>query len=87
LEVGALRAPHGPVNKVIAAPQTGQRWADGWEDQPAMPDPSTAAAAGALPRALEDDDLMAQREVLCDECGSALEQLPEEGGGELQCAH
>jgi hypothetical protein len=41
----------------------------------------------ALHRALEDDDLMAQREVLCDGCRAALEQLPEEGGNELQCAH
>jgi hypothetical protein len=41
----------------------------------------------ALHRALEDDDLMAERQVLCDESGAALEQLPEEGGDELQCAH
>jgi hypothetical protein len=37
----------------------------------------------ALHGALEDDDLMAEREVLCDECGAALEQLPEEGDDEL----
>jgi hypothetical protein len=30
---------------------------------------------------------MAEREVLCDEFGAALEQLPEEGGDESQCAH
>jgi len=33
----------------------------------------------ALHRALEDDDLMAESEVLRDECGAALEQLLEEG--------
>jgi hypothetical protein len=41
----------------------------------------------ALHRSLEDYDLMPERQVLCDECGAALEQLPEEGGDELQCAH
>ena len=41
----------------------------------------------ALHRALQDDDLMAEREVLRDECGATLEQLPEEGGDESQCAH
>jgi hypothetical protein len=41
----------------------------------------------ALHRALEDDDLMAESEVLRGECGAALEQLPEEGGDESQCAH
>jgi hypothetical protein len=30
---------------------------------------------------------MAESEVLRGECGAALEQLPEEGGDELQCAH
>ncbi len=30
---------------------------------------------------------MAEGEVLCDECGTALKQLPDEGGDELQCAH
>jgi hypothetical protein len=30
---------------------------------------------------------MPESEVLRDECSAALEQLPEEGGDELQCAH
>jgi hypothetical protein len=41
----------------------------------------------ALQRALEDGYLLAERQVLRSECGAALEQLPEEGGDELQCVH
>jgi hypothetical protein len=37
--------------------------------------------------ALEGENLMAKGEVLRGECGAALEQLPEEGGEELQSAH
>ena len=55
--------------------------------EPDPEDPVSPMEPRALHRAREDDDLMAESEVLCDECGAALEQLSEEGGGELQCAH
>ena len=61
-----------------ASPQAGK---------PDPEDPVSPMEPRALHRALEDDDLMAEHQVLCDECGAALEQLPEEGGDELQCAH
>jgi hypothetical protein len=41
----------------------------------------------ALHRALEDDDLMAESEVLRGECGATLDQQPEEDRDDLQCAH
>jgi hypothetical protein len=50
-------------------------------------DPVSPMELRALHRALEDDDLMAESEVLCDECGAALEQLPEGDSDGSECAH
>ena len=60
-----------------ASPQAGE---------PDPEDPVSPMEPRALHRALEDDDLMAKSEVLRGACGAALEQLPEEGDDELQCA-
>ena len=50
-------------------------------------DPVSLTKPRALHRALEDGYLLVERQVLRSECGAALEQLPEEGGDELQCVH
>ena len=61
-----------------ASPQTGK---------PDPEDPISPVDPGALHRALEDGDLLAERHVLRGERRAALEQQPEEDGDDLQCAH
>ena len=48
---------------------------------------SSGGGAGRAGAVREQDDLMAESQVLRGESGAALEQLPEEGGDALQYAH
>ena len=61
-----------------ASPKTGKPYSE---------DPISPAEPRALHRALEDGYLLAERQVLCDECRAALEQQSEEDGDDLKRAH
>ena len=61
-----------------ASPQAGK---------PDPEDPVSPMEPGALHRALEDGKLLPERQVLRSEFGAALEDLSEEDGDNLQCAH
>jgi hypothetical protein len=61
-----------------ASPQTGK---------PHPEDPISPMEPRALHRVLEDGYLLAERQVFRGQCRAALEQLPEEHGDDLQCAH
>jgi hypothetical protein len=61
-----------------ASPQAGK---------PDPEDPVSPMEPGAHHRALEDGHLLAERQVLGRQCGTALEEQPEEDRDDLQRAH